>query len=180
MYIVSLVSANYFPAAEKFATIPGQTSILTSVVSDILFTFTMVAIAEEMLKLGGYTEIKERFSGHWYKWLVALLPVFLWAGYHAIQAYTNVWYLIPAFVDGLVLLALLETTKSFLAPILAHGAYNSILIVTSYYVQSPNLPFFPALTSSDFLLIVLCVVWVAFVIGPVIMRARSGSKRKRY
>jgi membrane protease YdiL (CAAX protease family) len=180
MYGVSLVCANYFPATEvPLTTIPGATSIITSLISDILFTFVMVALSEEVLKLGGYAEFKERYKGHWYRWLIALFPVVLWAGFHAIQAYNNLWYLIPAFIDGLVLLALLETTKCFLTPILAHGAYNTILIVTSYMVSAPALPLFPPIASAtDFLLITLCIAWVAFIIGPVIQRARSSSSKQ--
>ncbi len=180
MYGVSLVCANYFPATElPLSTIPGQTSITTSLISDILFTVVMVALSEEALKFGGYVEFKERYKGHWYRWLIALFPVVLWAGFHAIQAYNNIWYLIPAFVDGLVLLALLETTKSFLTPILAHGAYNTILIVTSYMTAPPALPLFPpAVSATDFLLIILCIAWVALIIGPVIQRARSSSSKQ--
>ena len=48
MYGVSLVAANYFPATElPLTTIPGATSITTGLISDVLFTFVMVAIAEE-------------------------------------------------------------------------------------------------------------------------------------
>jgi len=178
MYGVSLVCANYFPAAEApLTTIPGATSITTGLISDVLFTVVMVALSEEALKLGGYAEFKERYKGHWYRWLIAIFPVVLWAGFHAIQAYNNLWFLIPAFVDGLVLLALLEVTHSFLAPVLAHGAYNTILIVTSYMVAAPSLPIFPPYASaSDFLLIILCIAWVAFIIGPIIQRYRSSNQ----
>ena len=178
MYGVSLVAANYFPATElPLTTIPGATSITTGLISDVLFTFVMVAIAEEALKFGGYVEFKERYKGHWYRWLIALFPVVLWAGFHAIQAYNNLWYLIPAFVDGLVLLALLEVTHSFLAPVLAHGAYNTILIVTSYMVAAPALPLFPPYASAtDFLLIILSIAWVVFIIGPIIQRSRSSNQ----
>jgi hypothetical protein len=177
MYLVSVVSANYFPAAlQPLTSIPGQTSVTTSVLSDVLFTFTVVALAEELLKFAGYTEFKEHYrgKGHLIMWLMALVPVFLWAGFHAIQAYNSVWYLIPAFVDGLVLLALLEATHAFLAPVLAHGTYNSILIVTSYLTTSSSLPLFPAVASaSDFFLVVLCVVWFVLVILPVLLRSKS-------
>ena len=146
MYGVSLVCANYFPAAEApLTTIPGATSITTGLISDVLFTVVMVALSEEALKLGGYAEFKERYKGHWYRWLIAIFPVVLWAGFHAIQAYNNLWFLIPAFVDGLVLLALLEVTHSFLAPVLAHGAYNTILIVTSYMVASSIITYISAI-----------------------------------
>ena len=185
MYLVSLVCASYFPqefgakmtaeswALQPLSSIPGQTSVVTSILSDVLFTFTVVALAEELMKFAGYTEFKEHYrsKGALVMWLMALVPVFLWAGYHAIQAYNDVWYLIPAFVDGLVLLALLEATHSFLAPVLAHGCYNSILILTGYLTTPISLPLFPpGLTASDFFLVILCIVWLAFLILPVLLR----------
>jgi hypothetical protein len=50
-----------------------------------------------------------------------VVPVGLWAGYHTLQAYSNWLLVIPAFISGLILVALLEVAKTFIAPILAHG-----------------------------------------------------------
>lgn len=82
-------------------------------------------------------------------------------------------YIIPAFLCGLVLVALLEVTKSVLAPIIAHGAYNSLCLYVSYSnngipIEIPRFP--EALTSGDSLLIGLAAMWIAFIILPPLTR----------
>jgi membrane protease YdiL (CAAX protease family) len=184
MYVVNLISAALLPATVQPLTIPGQTSLTTSILSDILFTFTVVALAEESLKIAGYTTFRAYFTtkiGRAGGLLISIVPVALWAGFHAIQAYNNLWYLLPAFADGLMLLALLELTKSFLAPVIAHGIYNSTVILSSYVSGKSPLPLFPAsLTASDFFLLVLTFVWVLLgVVIPVWLGGRESTKQKR-
>lgn len=183
MYLVSVISASVFPASlQPLSSIPGQTSVTTSVISDILFTYTVVALAEELLKFAGYTEFKAYYKklGPFLMWLIALTPVLLWAGFHAIQAYNNFWYLIPAFVDGMLLLALLELTHAFLAPVIAHGTYNAILTVTSYLTTPSNLPLFPTVfTASDGILALLCLLWIVLgIVIPAWLGAKENQKTR--
>jgi membrane protease YdiL (CAAX protease family) len=180
MFLISEVCASLLPATlQPLSSIPGQDSLATSVLSDILFTFTMVALAEELMKFVGYTEFKEYYKklGNGKALLIALIPVALWAGFHAIQAYNNIWYVIPAFVDGMILIALLEYTKAFLAPVIAHGCYNAILILLGYVSTPAGLPFLPRIvTASDFFLIVLCLLWLLLgIVVPVYLSQKRCS-----
>jgi hypothetical protein len=184
MYIVNLVSAALLPATVQPLSIPGQTSIATSLIADVLFTFTVVALSEEALKISGYATLRSYYTkrlGPFFGVLISLSPIVLWAGFHAIQAYNNLWYLLPAFVDGLLLLALLELTKSFIAPVLAHGLYNSMIVVTSYLRNTSSQPLFPsALTASDGILFFLVFLWVVLgLILPLWIGGRESTKQKR-
>jgi len=125
---------------------------------------------EELLKFVAYAEIKERYGS---RTLAVLLPVGFWAGFHALQAYSNVIYVVPAFVCGLILLALLEATKSVIAPIIAHGAYNSLGALSSIMREAPvAIPWFPfTLTSGDIILVGLTVMWIAFILLPPLVRS---------
>lgn len=166
-------SVLYFPTVfTTLATVGGASSIFTSLLGEMVYQFCAVATGEELLKLAAYSELKYR-----YKSLVLAvgLAVGFWAGFHALQAYSNVFYVIPAFACGLVLIALLEYTKSFIATILAHGAYNTITIILNYSPSNMpiTVPWFPtALTSEDLLLIGLAAMWTAFIILPILVRRR--------
>jgi membrane protease YdiL (CAAX protease family) len=107
--------------------------------------------------------------------LAVALSVGFWAGFHALQAYKNVYYVVPAFVCGLILLFLLEHTKSLIAPIIAHGSYNTLCILAQYSASNVpiEVPWFPtAVTSEDVLLFGLAAMWIAFILLPIILRRR--------
>lgn len=58
----------------------------------------------------------------------------------------GVWgYVVSTFVLGLVLGALYEYTDNLLVPILVHGAYNAVLFVQLYLVETSSLGFLPTL-----------------------------------
>ena len=79
--------------------------------------------------------------------------------------------MIPAFISGLILVALLEFTKTFIAPILAHGAYNTAAILLSFKPSDVpvNVPWFPvAYSPADLLLIGLAAIWIAFILLPIL------------
>lgn len=151
-------------------------SAVTGFLNSSLFQFSMVATSEELLKLAGYSELQTRgitIGGHKIKGMYAaiIIPVGLWACYHAIQAYNNAWMIIPAFINGLILIGLLEFTKSFLAPILAHGIYNTVTIIATS--TTAGLPLFPMQWSwTDGLLVVLVILWFVLVIVPVVTRKK--------
>ena len=166
-------SVLYFPTIfSSLATVGGASSIFTSILGEMVYQFTAVATGEELLKFVAYTELKNRYKS---MVLAVAISVGFWAGFHALQAYKNVYYIIPAFICGLILLFILEHTKSLLAPIIAHGAYNTICILTSYATTNVpiNVPWFPtALTSEDVLLIGLAAMWTAFIMLPILTRRR--------
>jgi membrane protease YdiL (CAAX protease family) len=164
-------SVLYYPTVfSSLATVGGASSIFTSFLGEMVYQFSAVATGEELLKFVAYTELKNRYKS---MVLAVAISVGFWAGFHALQAYKNVYYVIPAFFCGLILLYLLETTKSILAPIIAHGLYNTISILASYSSKTIpyDVPWFPtALTSEDMLLIGLAAMWTAFIILPILTR----------
>ncbi|MEM3361406.1 MAG: CPBP family intramembrane glutamic endopeptidase [Candidatus Bathyarchaeia archaeon] len=166
-------SVLYYPTVfSTLATVGGTSSIFTSLLGEMVYQFAAVATGEELLKFVAYTELKDRYKS---MVLAVGVSVGFWAGFHALQAYKNVYYVIPAFICGMILLLLLETTKSIIAPIIAHGLYNTISILLSYASRTipTNVPWFPtALTSEDVLLIGLAAMWIAFIILPILARRR--------
>jgi len=163
-------SVLYFPTVfATLATVGGATSIFTSFLGEMVYQFTSVAVGEEALKFSAYTVLKERYG----KYLAVGLAVGFWAGFHALQAYPNVLYVIPAFICGIILIWLLESCKSVIAPILAHGFYNTISLYFTYVNMSPEIPWFPTqLTNEDVLLVGLAAMWIAFTVLPIFLRKR--------
>jgi membrane protease YdiL (CAAX protease family) len=174
-FFIGMIGASvlYFPTVfSSLATVGGASSIFTGILGEMVYQFTAVATGEELLKFVAYTELKDRYKS---TVLAVAISVGFWAGFHALQAYKNVYYVIPAFMCGLILLFLLEVTKSVIAPIIAHGLYNTISILLSYTTANVpiDIPWFPtALTSEDILLIGLAAMWVAFIILPILARRR--------
>jgi membrane protease YdiL (CAAX protease family) len=174
-FFVGILGASvlYFPTV--FATLKsvgGASSIFTSLLGEMVYQFTAVATGEELLKFVAYTELKDRYKS---TVLAVAISVGFWAGFHALQAYRNLYYIIPAFICGVILIMLLEYTKSILAPIIAHGLYNTTSILVAYSQTSVpmDVPWFPAaLTSEDVLLIGLAAMWIAFIILPIITRRK--------
>jgi membrane protease YdiL (CAAX protease family) len=166
-------SVLYYPTVfTSLATIGGASSIFTSLLGEMVYQFTAVATGEELLKFAAYTELKNRYKS---TVLAVAISVGFWAGFHALQAYKDVYYVLPAFLCGLLLLFLLETTKSLIAPIIAHGSYNTLCLLLSYSQRTipAEVPWFPAaLTSEDVLLIGLAAMWIAFILLPIITRKR--------
>ena len=163
----------YYPTVGlTLTTIGGATSVFTSFLGEIVYQFTAVATGEEFLKFVAYSVLKKRYGSIP---LAAGIAVGLWAGYHALQAYANILYVIPAFLCGIILIAILELTKSIFAPILAHGLYNSTCLYFSYAGGSlpTSVPWFPVkYTSADMLLTFLAIMWTAFIIIPILMRRK--------
>ena len=143
------------------------TSVFSLILAEMIYQFAAVATSEELLKFSAYTELKRRYGLS-----VAILPIAFWAGFHALQAYSNVLYVIPAFLCGLLLVFLLEQTKSIIAPIIAHGAYNTICVASEYMRGKPNLPIFPVeITGMDLILIGLAAMWIAWILLPPLTRS---------
>ena len=161
----------YYPTVfMTLATVGGATSIFTSFLGEMVYQFTAVATAEELLKFSAYTVLRNRYRS---QLLAVGLAVGFWAGFHALQAYSNVYYVIPAFICGVILITLLEYTKSIIAPIIAHGSYNSICLFLTKRSIPVTVPWFPTrYTSEDLLLIGLAAMWIAFILLPIISRQK--------
>ena len=176
MYLVGLICSALLQASEvPIKTISLGNSVITDFLSDILFTITVVALTEELMKFAGYTYFKQRYRrrGSFVMWCLALTPIFLWAAFHGITAYTNLWYLLPAVANGFLLLALLELTHSLWAPVLAHGLYNAAIICMTYVTQVSDKPLFPTTLSFDVIcLLILCFLWVTLFLVPIVWRGR--------
>jgi membrane protease YdiL (CAAX protease family) len=174
-FFVGILGASvlYFPTVfATLSTVGGASSIFTSILGEMVYQFTAVATGEELLKFVAYTELRNRYKS---LVLAVALSVGFWAGFHALQAYKNVYYVVPAFVCGLILLFLLEHTKSLIAPIIAHGSYNTLCILAQYSASNVpiEVPWFPtAVTSEDVLLFGLAAMWIAFILLPIILRRR--------
>jgi membrane protease YdiL (CAAX protease family) len=145
------------------------------ILSDALYTCILVATGEELLKLAGFAKIRsKKFYGA--KVLAVIVPVGLWATYHGIQAYNNPVMIVSAFFNGLILMSLLWMTKSFLAPIIAHGLYNTVTILLNCVQGTSGVgtPMFPSgWGTGDIFPIVLAIVWVFFILVPIIKRYPS-------
>lgn len=162
-------SVLYIPTVfSALATVGNATSVFTSMLGEMVYQFAAVATGEELLKFAAYTEIKSRYRS---TLAAVVLAVGFWAGFHALQAYQNALYVVPAFACGLILVWLLEATKSVIAPILAHGAYNTIVVISKYAGGGlpVNMPWFPTqYTSGDVLLTGLAAMWTAFILLPIL------------
>jgi len=164
-------SVLYYPTVfAVLASIGGTSSVFTSFLGEMVYQFTAVATGEECLKFCAYSTLKNHYRS---TVLAVAVAVGFWAGFHALQAYKDVFYVIPAFACGIILIWLLETTRSIIAPVIAHGVYNSICILHDYVSQPPPVmvPFFPATwTPEDCLLMGLAAMIIAFTLLPIIRR----------
>lgn len=179
-----------FPNSETgtLALTPIATSVGTMFLSTILYGLIMAATSEELFKLSMFAEGKKRW-GDGYKigrltipgvLVYVGFPVGFWAALHGIQAYDNPIMILPAFVNGVVLIIYLWKTQCVLGCIFAHWIYNSGVTLLTYLnglvsIPSgtplfPN-PFNPAYYSNsgfihDFLLMGLFVGVTLFFLVP--------------
>jgi len=102
-----------------------------SVLDDVLYNFFLVAQAEESVKLMAILTLYRKTRNE----LVSTgLPIGIWAIFHAYMAYVGQgmdMFLIAAFVSGIVLYIILRQTKSLLNAVIAHGIYDTIVILVS-------------------------------------------------
>ena len=111
--------------------------------NDVLFQLVLVGPSEECIKLAVHLAF--------YIWLVPLLgkstsriiaitgPILFWALLHT---YRNPTYtgalMVPmvaaAFVGGLIIFAVMYYTKSLLAAILTHAAYNIVILYIQHFM----------------------------------------------
>ena len=104
-----------------------------AVMDDLLYNFVLVAPAEENIKLVAIITLYRKTEN---ELLSVGLPVGFWALLHGYVAYVGpyMWILIlSAFISGLILYGLLKYTRSLENAILAHGCFNSFVILSSYF-----------------------------------------------
>lgn len=138
-YLQQTVSSIYVPTTKMSLSI-GST-ILPAFWSDVLFTLTLVAPAEECSKLvsslGFYVWLKDKI-GNWLAKVIAIVvPIGMWALLHTYQnpAYQGQYMTVfvgTAFIAGLVIEYIMMKTKSLLAAILCHAAYNCVVLYIAY------------------------------------------------
>ena len=166
-------SVLYIPTVfTTLATVGGSSSVSTSFLGEMVYQFAAVATGEEFLKFAAYTELWKRYGS---RVLSIAISVGFWAGFHAIKAYANLYYVIPAAICGLLLIGLLELTKSIIPCIIAHATYNSVCLLGSLSAQSfpTSMPWFPtALNSEDLLLMGLAAMWIGFIFLPSALRRK--------
>lgn len=138
----TVVSSIYVPVTKLGLTV-GQLQ-LPGFYSDVLFTLTLVAPAEECAKLvtsvGLYSWLGGVFGRGGQaeaKVISAVTPIVVWALLHT---YRNPMYqgqymlvmVLTAFLAGLIIFAVMQRTKSLLAAILCHAIYNIIILYLTY------------------------------------------------
>jgi membrane protease YdiL (CAAX protease family) len=107
--------------------------------SDLLFTLALVAPAEEAGKLVAqtafYTLLKDSLGKTFGKAVSIAVPIGTWALLHTYQnpAYATPFIMFTIFIAGGIIYAVMWKTKSLLAAILVHAAYNSVILYLQYY-----------------------------------------------
>jgi membrane protease YdiL (CAAX protease family) len=142
-------------ALQQFGFAPGTNRVVSAVRADptlalylIILSFLATGPGEETLFRGGVQGVLRRVFSP-VGAVVGSSAFFGLAHTTALVAASGaggVWgYVASTFVLGLVLGALYEYTDNLLIPILVHGAYNAVLFVRLYLVETSVLGFLPAL-----------------------------------
>jgi membrane protease YdiL (CAAX protease family) len=138
-------------ALQQFGLAPGTNRVVDAVRADptlalylIVLSFLATGPGEETLFRGGVQGVLRRVLSP-VGAVVGSSALFGLAHVTAIVAASGaggVWgYVVSTFVLGLVLGALYEYTDNLLIPILVHGAYNAVLFVQLYLVETSSLGF---------------------------------------
>lgn len=110
--------------------------------SDVLFTLTLVAPAEETAKLvttvAAYGWLKDKIGSAFSKLIAIATPIAAWALLHTYRnpSYMGSYMFImvaTAFIAGLVIYFVMYKTKSLLAAYLTHAIYNLVILYLTYY-----------------------------------------------
>jgi membrane protease YdiL (CAAX protease family) len=132
------VSSIYVPTTRLGLSV-GTTAI-PKFWSDVLFTITLVVTAEETSKLvtalGLYVWLKDLIGETFAKIIAIGGPILGWALLHTFEnpAYQTQYWLVfvgSAFGAGLIMYYAMMKTKSLLAALLIHAAYDIVLLALS-------------------------------------------------
>jgi len=98
--------------------------------ADMLYQFTLVAPAEEGMKVAGIYALYLRWREFaWAPAPAVAVPIMLWAAFHTILAGFNLYLVFFAFLAGIIFYIGMKVTGSILAPIISHSVYNTIIIM---------------------------------------------------
>jgi len=143
-YVVASFIVNTFAVSSIYVPFKGLTMMygsfeLSGIWNDFLFNIVLVAPAEELCKLvlhlAFFMKLKSVLGVTLAKVLSIALPIGFWSILHAYKAYTGpnmATLLASAFVGGLLFFGVMYKTKSFLAAVLSHAGYNSLIIYLIY------------------------------------------------
>ena len=124
------ISILYVPRP-SLVQVPGVLSGTATVLDDVLYNFFLVAQAEESVKLMATLALYRRTGN---EFVSAGLPIGAWAVFHAYMAYVGQGmdvFLIAAFLSGIVLYIVLKQTKSLLNAVMAHGLWDTFVILSN-------------------------------------------------
>jgi hypothetical protein len=102
-----------------------------TVLDDVLYNFILIAQAEESVKLVATLALYRRTGNLWFS---AGIPIGVWSAYHGYMAYAGGsldFFLVSAFVSGIILLVVILKTKSLINAVVSHGIWDSIVILST-------------------------------------------------
>lgn len=99
-------------------------SNITDLLTNILWQWTMVAPAEEIMKVAAIIAFYSRWKN---VAMASTTGIAMWAGLHTILAGFNWWMVFVAFVLGILFYIPLMIRGSILGSIYAHSTYNSLV-----------------------------------------------------
>jgi hypothetical protein len=146
---LSLQNSRMLMSVNSLSLLPMPTSISMMFLSAVVSGLVLAATSEELFKLGAFAEAKERWGKNGYK-LGAItvpgvliyvgFPVGFWALLHGVQAYSDPVMIIPAFVNGVLLIIYLWKTECILGCIFAHWIYNGGITLILYLKGQAGVP----------------------------------------
>jgi len=168
-------------------------SISSLFLSTLIFGLVMAATSEELFKLPFFAAGKKRWAKGFNIFGKVTLPgvlvyvgfpVVFWAALHGLQAYNNPVMIIPAAMNGIILIVYLWKTRCILGCIFAHFLYNFGITLITYFSGTANIPYgtplFPNIFDSsywstsafvlDFLLVAIVIWSFIFFLLPSLKR----------
>ena len=114
----------------------GSTAVnanVTDLLTNILWQWTMVAPAEEIMKVAAIIA----FYSRWKNVPMAVTTgIAMWAGLHTILAGFNWWMVFVAFTLGILFYIPLMLRGSILGSIYSHATYNSFVKLLPYLIAA--------------------------------------------
>lgn len=140
------------PLGLSLSTTPSSVSSLF--LSTMIFGLVMAATSEELFKLPFFAAGKHRWQKGFTlrftkKTSITIpgvlayvgFPVGFWAALHGIQAYSNPVMVIPAAMNGVILIVYLWKTRCILGAVFSHFLYNFGITIISYVNGTANIPY---------------------------------------
>jgi hypothetical protein len=128
--------------------LPMPNSVLMIVFALLASGLVLVAAGEELFKLTIFAEAKERWGKGYKIGAVTIpgviiyvgFPIGFWSALHGILAYSDPLMIVPAFINGVVLIIYLWKTKCVLGCIFAHFLYNGALTILTVINGTAGIP----------------------------------------